>query len=101
MTDYGTQSPGPCLGFEQITSLSSAKGFQSLPAAATKVQVQVEGGQARVRLDGTSPTASIGELLEDGDRVTIGDDDGKNNPALASVKFIQASGTVVLNVHYY
>jgi hypothetical protein len=101
MANYGTISPGPIAGFEQVTSLSSAKGFQTLPASATKVEVQVEGGQARVRLDGIDPTTSVGVLLEDRDWFTIGDNDGKNNPDLALIRFIQVSGTVKLNVHYY
>ncbi len=101
MTNIGLYRLGPCMGFEQITSLASAKTFQSVPAGATRAEVQVEGGQARVRMDGTSPTATVGTLLEDGDYVPFGGDPGRDGVALSNVKFIQASGTLVLNIHYF
>jgi hypothetical protein len=93
----GLYQRGHCLGFEQITSIASAKTLTPTTGLGpTEAEVQIEGGTARMRMDGTAPTASIGYLCQDGDVLLF--DKGQD---LTKVKFIQASGTLILNVHYF
>lgn len=50
----------------QIASMSTAKGFSSVPEGARGVFLQARGADVTVRMDGSDPTASIGFVLKDG-----------------------------------
>lgn len=83
------------LGHEQITSLSSAVGFTSIPAGAESVFVQPEAQNVRMRDDGTNPTASVGMILVAN---TLYEFSVSN---FISMKFIEVTATAKLNVSFY
>ena len=83
------------LGYEQITNLSAAVGFASVPTGATFAYVEVEGANVRWRDDGTNPTASVGMPVYAGSAPTLFSGD------LAALKFIQVVATATLNVSFY
>lgn len=81
-------------GFEQIDASSGVKTL-TVPAGANKAIVQAETANVRLRLDGTNPTSSVGEILvANATRELHGDE-------LTAAKFIAASGAPKINVHYY
>jgi len=83
-----------CLGYQQITSLSSATGL-TVPATATYAIIQAEAQSVRWRDDGTNPTASVGMVLNVSPDVLIYDGN------LNGIKFIETSASAKLNVSYY
>ena len=90
-----------CLGYQQITSLSSstaltvpstnAEGTACKPRAALIV-AETQG--VRWRDDGTAPTASVGMPLAAGDPLFYDGD-------LTKIRFIEQTGSATLNVSYY
>ena len=80
-------------GYQQITSLSAAATL-TVPNGATVAVIQTEAQNVRWRDDGTSPTASIGMLLNTGQELVY---DGN----LAAIKFIEVTASAKLNVSYY
>lgn len=83
------------LAYEQITSLSSAVGFTSIPSGSEAVFVQPETQNVRMRSDGTNPTASVGMLLVAN---TIYEFSATN---FATMKFIEATASAKLNIEFY
>jgi len=90
--------------FEQITTLTSAKGFTSTYIPPTdpevvKAIITPVGGDIRYRVDGTSPTDSVGtRLVEDSAEVIEGYADLNNFRAIEDAA---SSGLgVTLEVHY-
>ena len=90
-----------CIGYQQITSLSSAQSL-TVPARdktglnqkPTFALITSETQGVRWRDDGTAPTASIGMPLAAG--VTL-----QYAGNLKGVKFINNGGTAELNISYY
>ena len=91
-----------CLGYQQITSLSSAAGL-TVPVVdpktgekmmPTKVVIVPETQAVRWRDDGTSPTSSVGMPLAVGQALEY---DGDMN----RLKFIEQAASAKLNVAYY
>jgi hypothetical protein len=82
------------LGYQQITSLSSATGL-TLPAGTGKALIQCQTQAVRWRDDGTSPSATVGMRLVPGDVLEY--DAGQ----LAVIKFIEEVSGAVLNCSYY
>lgn len=81
------------LGYQQITSLSSATGL-TVPRGATVALIQPETQAVRWRDDGTNPTASVGMPIAVGETLPyIG--------YLENIKFIEQTASAVLNVAYY
>jgi len=59
-------------GYEDIMVSSTAIGFTAETAGTAKrARVQVEDAPIRVRVDGTDPTASVGELFTPGDSFVV------------------------------
>ena len=91
-----------CLGYQQITSLSSAASL-TVPtttplgtvASPRIALLQCESQAVRWRDDGTSPTASVGMILNVGDQPYPYDGD------LKKIKFIETAASAKLNVSYY
>lgn len=83
------------LGYQQITSLSAAVGFTSVPAGTVMVMVTPETQAVRWRGDGTNPTASVGMPIAVGQTCyfTINQ--------LAQIKFIEQSASAKLNVNFF
>lgn len=89
----GLKTTTQCLGYEQITSLSSASGLTP-PKGANFALIVPETQTVRWRDDGVNPTASVGmpvsalgTLMYDGD--------------LNKIKFIETTASAKLNISYY
>jgi hypothetical protein len=89
----GLKSTTVCLGYQQITSLSSAASL-TVPSGATAALIVASTQNIRWRDDGTNPTASVGmPVLVDTYFTYDGD--------LNRIRFIEQSSGAVLNVSYY
>lgn len=91
-----------CMGYQQITSLSAAASLtvptrtpNGSTASPRLVLLQCESQSVRWRDDGTSPTASVGMILNVGDQPYPYDGD------LNKIKFIETATSAKLNVSYY
>jgi hypothetical protein len=89
----GLKSTTVCLGYQQITSLSSAQSL-TVPLGATLAVVIPEGIAVRWRDDGVDPTGAVGMPLALG---TVLSYDGD----LSRIRFIQQAASATLNVSYY
>jgi len=82
-----------CLGYQQITSLSSATAL-TIPQGATRALIAPSTQSVRWRDDGTNPSASVGMPLAAGSYLSY---DG----SLSSVRFIETAASAELNITYY
>ena len=90
-----------CLGYQQITSLSSATGL-TVPATdafgnkqqPTFALIVAETQPVRWRDDGTNPTASVGMPLAVGIPLQYDGD-------LTKIKFIEQAASAKINISYY
>jgi hypothetical protein len=89
----GLKSTTVCLGYQQITSLSSATGLTP-PQGATMALIVAETQGVRWRDDGTNPTASVGMPIAASAYLNYDGD-------LNLVKFIEQTASAKLNVSYY
>lgn len=91
----GATKPGALtpLGYQQITSLSSAASL-TVPTGATCALIQAETQAVRWRDDGTNPTASVGMVLDAGSDLFY-------TGSLAAFRAIQTTASAKLNVSYY
>lgn len=89
----GLKSTTVCLGYQQITSLSSASGL-TIPQGTTMAVITPESQGVRWRDDGTNPTASVGMPIAAGAYFNYDGD-------LNRIKFIEQSASAKLNVAYY
>jgi len=87
---------GSPLGYQQITTLSSAVGL-TVPSGANMALITCTTQNVRWRDDGTNPTASIGMLC----LATGGDAGLWYKGDLSKLKFIEATASAALNVSYY
>lgn len=91
-----------CLGYQQITSLSSATGLTVPtvdPVTGSNVKanfalITPEGQAVRWRDDGTAPSAAVGMPLAVG--VTL-----QYDGDLSRIKFFEQVGGAKLNISYY
>ena len=89
----GLKSTTNCLGYQQITSLSSATGL-TVPQGATLALIVLETQNVRWRDDGTNPTASVGMPIFVGASLSYDGDFNK-------IKFIEETASAKLNISYY
>lgn len=89
----GLKATTVCLGYQQITSLSSAAAL-TVPDGATLAIITPESQSVRWRDDGTNPTSSVGMPLT---LLTTLSYDGN----LKNIRFIQQAASATLNVCYY
>ena len=89
----GLKSTTVCLGYQQITSLSSATGLTP-PQGATLALIVPESQNVRWRDDGTNPTASVGMPIFVGASLSYDGDFNK-------IKFIEESASAKINVSFY
>jgi len=82
------------LGYQQITDVSSAVGFASVPTGAEFVRIQCEDQAIRWRDDGTNPTASIGMLLYPDCLIEY-------EGSLSAIKFIETVASAKVNCTFY
>ncbi len=87
------------LGYGQLTSLSSAKGFGDvtggIPAGTKLVIVAAETQAVRWRDDGSNPTSTVGMPLATGQYAEF------TESQLSQVKFIEQTASAKLNVTFY
>jgi hypothetical protein len=86
---YTTQA----LGYQQITSLSSATGL-TVPVGATRALIAPLTQTIRWRDDGVNPTSSVGMPVAAGTYLSYDGD-------LKNIKFIEATASAELNITYY
>lgn len=89
----GLKSTTVCLGYQQITSLSTAAAL-TVPAQATLAIITPESQAVRWRDDGVNPTASVGMPVS---IATVLSYDGD----LSRIRFIEQAASAKLNVSYY
>ena len=88
-----------CKGFQALPVSTTAVGL-TVPSGSHKALIVCEGADVRIREDGTSPTSSVGTLIEDGDIVPYMDYNWES--VLGTVEFIRDGGVdATLNIHYY
>jgi len=90
----GLKSTTVCLGYKQVTSLSTAAGLPDIPDGATLALIVPEAQSVRWRDDGTDPTASVGMPVAAGSYLSYDGD-------LRRIKFIQQSASAKINISYY
>jgi hypothetical protein len=90
-----------CMGYQQITSLSSATNLtipqttpDGLNAKPVFALIVAEGQAVRWRDDGTSPSATVGMPLAVGIPLQYDGD-------LTNIKFIEQVAGAKLNISYY
>lgn len=91
-----------CLGYEQVTSISSAKSLTvptkdpstGLNVKASFALITAEAQGVRWRDDGVAPTATVGMPLAAG--VTL-----QYDGDLTRIKFIEQTSGGIVNVSYY
>jgi hypothetical protein len=85
-------------GYQQITSIASATALivpnTNPPCQYAVIQCQGSSSVARWRDDGTDPTATVGMQLSAGQEMDYAGD-------LTTIKFIDGTGTSIINVSYY
>jgi hypothetical protein len=89
----GLKSTTVCLGYQQITSLSSATGL-TIPQGTTLALIVPETQNVRWRDDGADPTASVGMPIFVGASLSYDGD-------LNRIKFIESTAGAKLNICYY
>lgn len=89
----GLKSTTVCLGYQQITSLSSAQAL-TVPSGATMALIAPETKDVRWRDDGVNPTASVGMPLVVGTTLNYDGD-------LNRIRFIETEASAAINISYY
>lgn len=84
------------IGYTQITSLSSAVGFGSVPSGARMALIQAESQNVRWRDDGVNPTASVGMVITS-DSILLYTGEFQAN----KMKFIETTASAKLNISFY
>lgn len=86
-----------CLGFQQITNVSSSVGLtlpSTAPQTPTYAVIQAEAQPVRWRDDGSAPTATVGMTIAAGAELRY---DGNLN----AIRFIETAASAKLNISYY
>jgi len=82
------------LGVGQLTGLTTAKGFTTIPQNARYAIVQCTGKSVRYSDDGVAPTESTGITINVGQSCLYNGD-------LAAIKFIETAATAVIDYAFY
>ena len=89
----GLKSTTVCLGYQQLSTLTSSIGL-TVPVGATMALIVPETQGIRWRDDGTAPTASVGMPVAAGSFLNYDGD-------LNKIRFIEQTASSKLNVSYY
>jgi hypothetical protein len=89
----GQRKPIPG-SYEQLSVAASAVPPTTVPATATAVLITVESYAIRWTDDGTTPTSSLGNPLDAGDKWFYTGDPSK-------LQFIRQTSTAKVNLNYY
>jgi hypothetical protein len=83
------------LGYQQLTSISSAAPLSNIPPGMVVCTLQAEVENVRYRDDGEAPTASVGNLLVAGQEPFL------YTGTVSALQFIAATAGAILNVSFY
>ena len=89
----GLKSTTTCLGYQQITSLTSSTAL-TVPAGASLALIVPETQNVRWRDDGVDPTTTVGMPVLTNTSMSYDGD-------LNAIRFIAVASGAVLNVSYY
>ena len=89
----GLKSTTVCLGYQQLTALSTSSSL-TVPTGATLAIMVPESQPVRWRDDGTAPTSSVGMPLAISTALSYDGD-------LQNIRFIEQAASAKLNVSYY
>ena len=89
----GLKSTTACLGYQQITTLTSSTAL-TVPRGATRAIIAPLTQTVRWRDDGTAPTAAVGMPVAAGTYLSYDGD-------LALIRFIEATASAEINISYY
>lgn len=89
----GLKSTTNCLGYQQITSLSSSTALK-VPVGATMALIIPETQNVRWRDDGVAPTTTVGMPVLTNTSMSYDGD-------LKAIRFIGVASGAILNVSYY
>ena len=89
----GLKSTTNCLGYQQITSLTSSTAL-TVPAGATLALIIPETQSVRWRDDGVAPTTTVGMPVLVNTSMSYDGD-------LRALRFIGIAAGAILNVSYY
>ena len=89
----GLKSTTNCLGYQQITSLSSSTAL-TVPTGATMALIIPETQNVRWRDDGVAPTTTVGMPVLTNTSMSYDGD-------LKKIRFIAATAGAILNISYY
>lgn len=91
-----SQFPLEALGSVRMATLTAAINLTGIPSNATTVWLTADTQSVRITLDGTTPTATIGQLIVAGtEGVIISVTD------LAAILVIETAASAALNVTYF
>lgn len=83
-------------GYHQLAAGSMATAA-TIPGTGGLVMIQAEAQNVRYTLDGSTPTTTVGFLLQAGETHTL--NVGQGN--IGNIKVIQAASGAILNVHTF
>ena len=89
----GLKSTTDCMGYQQLTSVSSSTAL-TVPPGATMALIVPENQSVRWRDDGTDPTAGVGMLLTVNSSLNYDGD-------LNKIRFIEILASAKVNISYY
>ena len=89
----GLKSTTDCMGYQQLTSVSSSTAL-TVPSGATMALIVPENQSVRWRDDGTDPTAGVGMLLTVNSSLNYDGD-------LNKIRFIEILASAKVNISYY
>ena len=89
----GLKSTTDCMGYQQLTSVSSSTAL-TVPKGATMALIVPENQSVRWRDDGTAPTAGVGMLLTVNSSLNYDGD-------LNKIRFIETLASAKVNISYY
>ena len=89
----GLKSTTTCLGYQQITNLTSSTAL-TVPAGASLALIVPETQNVRWRDDGVDPTTTVGMPVLTNTSMSYDGD-------LKAIRFIAATSGAILNVSYY
>lgn len=84
-------------GYVQITVSTVSLALTTIPDNAQKVLIHIETNTVRIRLDGTAPTAAIGQLLATDFWLEL-----NGREMITKARLIRAGGAdALVSVHYF
>jgi|APLak6261696175_1056226.scaffolds.fasta_scaffold04025_2 hypothetical protein len=94
MTTQVSIIPRRCVGRQTVSVTTGAVVTLTIPGGAVSADIQADGSAVSITKDGTTPTATVGQRIDDGVIHYV-------DTPLDSVKLIARTGTTNVQVTYY